>query len=52
MIKNLKIKNIFKDKNEKEGNSVTDKLIMEVLQLLKLVAIMTRRIAENAVGQV
>ena len=31
LIKNLEISNIFKDKDNKEGNSVIDKLIMEVL---------------------
>ena len=31
LIKDLEMSNIFKDKNNEEGNSVTDKLIMEVL---------------------
>ena len=31
LIKDLKISNIFKDKDSKEGNSVIDKLINEVL---------------------
>jgi len=43
--------NIFKDKNDKKGNSVTDKLITEVLQLLGLVAIIAGHIVEDAVGQ-
>ena len=31
LIKNLKISDIFKNKNDEEGNSVMDELIMEVL---------------------
>ena len=30
-INNLEMQNIFKDKDEEEGNSITDKLITEVL---------------------
>ena len=37
---------IFKDKNDKEGNSVTDKLIMEISQLLKLVTVIAKHAAE------
>ena len=33
--------NIFKDKDNEEGNGVTDVLITEVSQLLELVAIVT-----------
>jgi len=45
-IKNLEISNIFKNKNNKEGNSITDKLIAEVSQILKLVTIIAAHIAE------
>ena len=31
LIEDLEISNIFKDKDNKEGNSVTDKLINEIL---------------------
>ena len=44
--------NIFKNENNKKRNSVTDKLITEVLQLLKLVVIVTGHIAEDVVRQV
>ena len=37
LINNLKISNIFKDKNNKERNNVTDKFINKVSQLLVLV---------------
>ena len=30
LINDLEIQDIFKDKNDEEGNSVTDELIMEV----------------------
>jgi len=33
------MQDIFKDKNEKERDSVTDKLITKISQLLKLVSI-------------
>jgi len=39
LITDLEMSNIFKDKNDEEGNSVMDELIMEVSQLLKLVTI-------------
>ena len=39
LIKDLKISNIFKNKNNEEGNSVIDKLIKKVLQLLVLVGL-------------
>jgi len=39
LIKDLKISNIFKDKDNKKGNSVIDKLITKVSQLLKLVQV-------------
>ena len=46
LIKDLEISNIFKDKNNKEGNSVTDKLVTEVSQLLKLVTVVAKHTAE------
>ena len=46
LIKDLKIQDIFKDKDGEEGNSVTDELIMEISQLLKLVIIVTARTVE------
>jgi len=39
LIKDLKISNIFKDKDNKKENSVIIKLITEVSQLLKLVQV-------------
>ena len=33
------MQNIFKNKNNKKGNDVIDKLITEVLQLLELVIV-------------
>ena len=45
LIKDLEMSNIFKNKNNKEGNSVMDELIIEVSWLLELVAV----IAEHAV---
>jgi len=45
------MQNIFKNKNNKEGNDITDKLITKVLQLLGLVAIIAECIAENAMRQ-
>jgi len=33
------MQDIFKNENNKKGNSVTDELIMEISQLLELVAI-------------
>ena len=44
LIKDLKISNIFKDKDDEEGNSVINKLIMKILWLLELVTV----IAEHA----
>ena len=46
LIENLEISNIFKDKDDKEGNSVINKLITEVSQLLELVTIIARCAAE------
>jgi len=42
---------IFKDKDNKEGNSVTDKLIDEVLQLLVLVGLAAWQIRDVVTGQ-
>ena len=39
LIKDLEISNIFKNKDDKEGNSVTNKLINKVSQLLVLVGL-------------
>ena len=44
LIKDLEMSDIFKDKDNEEGNNVTDELITEVSQLLELVTV----IAENA----
>ena len=38
--------NIFKNKNDEEGNDVTDKLITEVSQLLELVAVIAKHTME------
>jgi len=46
LIKDLEINNIFKDKDDEEGNSVTDKLITEISQLLELVAVIAGRAAK------
>ena len=40
------MQDIFKDKDEEKKDSVMDKLIMEVSQLLELVNIITARAAE------
>jgi len=46
LIDNLEISNIFKDKDDEEGNSVMDELITEVSQLLRLVTIIAECAAE------
>ena len=38
--------NIFKDKDDEEGNSVIDELITEVSWLLELVAVIAERAAQ------
>jgi len=43
--------NIFKDKDNEEGNSVTNKLIKEVLQLLVLVGLAAQQIRDVVTGQ-
>ena len=37
------MQNIFKNKNDEEGNGVTDKLVTKVLQLLELVAVIIKK---------
>jgi len=39
LIEDLEMSNIFKDKDDEEGNSVIDELITEVSQLLELIII-------------
>ena len=46
LIKDLEMSNIFKNKDNEEGNSVTNKLIVEVLQLLKLAAIIAEHVMQ------
>ena len=46
LIKDLEMSDIFKDKNNKKGNNVIDKLIMEVSQLLELVQVIATRTAK------
>ena len=41
---------IFKDKDDKEGNGVTDKLINEVSQLLVLVGLAAQQIGDIITG--
>jgi len=43
--------NIFKNKNDKEENSVMDELIKEVSQLLKLVGLAVQQIGDIVTGQ-
>jgi len=51
LIKDLKISNIFKDKDDKEGNSVIDKLLDKVSQLLVLVGLAVWQIGDIITGQ-
>ena len=44
------MQNIFKDEDGNKGNSITDKLIIEVLQLLKLVAVIAKRVGKDVMG--
>ena len=46
LIEDLEMSNIFKDKNNKEGNSVMDELITKVSQLLELVIVIAEHAAE------
>jgi len=39
LIKDLEMSNIFKDKDDEEGNSIIDKFFNKVLQLLVLVGL-------------
>ena len=50
LIKDLKMSNIFKDKDNKEGNNVTDKFIDEVSQLLVLVGLAVQQIGDVVIG--
>ena len=43
--------NIFKDKDNEEGNGVTNKLLDEVLQLLVLVGLAAQQIRDIITGQ-
>ena len=52
LIKDLEISNIFKDKDDKEGDNIIDKLIKEVLWLLELVGLATQQIGDIVTGQV
>jgi len=52
LIDDLEISNIFKDKDNEEGNNVMDKLINEVLQLLVLVRLAAQQIGDVVTGQV
>ena len=49
LIEDLEISDIFKNKDDKEGNSVIDKLVIEVSWLLGLVTIVTGHIAEDII---
>jgi len=51
LIEDLEMSNIFKDKDNKEGNSVTDKLINKVSQLLVLVGLAAQQIGDVVIGQ-
>ena len=51
LIKDLEISNIFKNKNNKKGNGIMDKLISEVLQLLMLVELAAQQIGDIITGQ-
>ena len=44
------MQDIFKDEDNEKGNSITDKLITEVSQLLKLVTIVAAQITEEQNG--
>ena len=44
------MQNIFKDKDDKKGDDVTDKLIDEVLQLLVLVRLAAQQIKNIVTG--
>jgi len=46
LINNLEMQDIFKGKDDKEGNGVTDRLITEVSQLLELVTVIAAYAAE------
>ena len=52
LINDLEISNIFKDKDNKKGNSVTDKFLDKVSQLLVLVGLAAQQIRDVITGQV
>ena len=52
LIEDLEISDIFKDKDDKEGNGVTDEFLDEVSQLLVLVGLVTWQIGNVITGQV
>jgi len=52
LIKDLEISNIFKNKDNKEGNGVTNKLINKISQLLMLVGLVAQQIRDIVTGQV
>jgi len=51
LIKDLEMSNIFKDKNNKKGNSVIDELINKVLWLLVLVGLAAQQVKDIIIGQ-
>jgi len=51
LIDNLEISNIFKNKDNKKGNGVINKLLNEVLQLLVLVGLAAQQIGDVVTGQ-
>jgi len=52
LIYDLEISNIFKNKDDEEGNSVMDELLDEVSQLLVLVGLAAWQIGDVVTGQV
>ena len=51
LIKDLEISNIFKDKDNKEGNGIINELINKILQLLVLVGLTAQQIRDVITGQ-
>ena len=51
LIKDLEISNIFKDKNDEEGNGVIDELLDKVSQLLVLVGLVAQQVKDIITGQ-
>jgi len=52
LINDLKMSDIFKDKDNEKGNGVMDELLDEVSQLLVLVGLAARQIRDVVTGQV